>query len=118
MLSNAISIAWTSPNTRKGRPPKNRIRIEKTKKEKQNEDQSHQHLRRQSGQSPALLHGSSRLHKEGRLQPGTISLAHGGAVRRSQRRRAATRAQQQPRRQDVSGSALQPEPACHHVFHG
>src|SRR3954464_41567 len=40
--------------------------------------QSDERVRRRSGEGTALLYGSAGLREEGRLQPGAVSLAHGG----------------------------------------
>src|SRR5579859_2891676 len=50
-------------------------------KEKRNENQSDQRLRRRPGEGPALLHRNTGLYQEGRFQPGAISLADRGLVR-------------------------------------
>src|SRR5216683_2245101 len=65
-------------------------------KEKRNENQTDQRVRRRPGEGPALLYRSAGLREEGRFQPGAVSLAHGGLTRGPGRYGAAARAQRQP----------------------
>ena len=55
--------------------------------------------------------------KKDRLQPGPLSLADGSLARGAGRHRAAARAEQQPRGQNVSAGDVSTEPARRNVLH-
>src|SRR6266496_1229718 len=96
MLSNATSTAWISQHQRKGRQgDDDAAQTANVTKEKRNENQSDQRIRRRPGAGPALLYRSAGLREEGRLQPGAVSLAHSGLTRGPERHGAAAGAQRQ-----------------------
>src|SRR6266567_792883 len=97
MLSNATSTAWISQHQQKGRQGEDdAAQTARATQEKRNEDQTDQRVRRRPGEGPALLYRSAGLREEGRLQPGAVSLAHGGLTRGDGRHGAAAGTQQQP----------------------
>src|SRR5438552_9406202 len=118
MLSNATSTAWISQHQRKGRQGEDdAAQTANVTKEKRNEDQTDQRVRRRPGEGPALLYRSARLREEGRLQPGAVSLAHGGLTRGAGRHRAAAGAQQQPGGQKLPAGDLSTGPARGHALY-
>src|ERR1700739_1068670 len=129
MLSNAISTAWiTNPRTktcpwgpgnqreRKGRRSDAAAHANLTMGGT-DEDQTDQRVRRRPGEGPALLYRCDGLREEDRLQPGAVSLAHGGLSRGAGRHRAAACAEQNPGGQGVSTDAVSTESARGHVLH-
>src|SRR4029077_19077748 len=86
-------------------------------KEERNENQTDQRVRRRPGEGPALLYRSARLREEDRLQPGTISLAHGGLTRGPEGHGAAPGAQQHPSGQSLPAVHVPAKPAGGHVLH-
>src|ERR1700731_4383237 len=116
MLSNATSTAWINQHQRKGRRRRG-PNPERDIKEERNENQTDQRVRRRPGEGPALLYRSARLREEDRLQPGTISLAHGGLTRGPGRPGAAPGAQQQPSGQSLPAVHVPAKPAGGHVLH-
>src|SRR5438552_15885112 len=90
MLSNATSTAWISQHQRKGRQGEDdAAQTANLTKEKRNEDQTDQRVRRRPGEGPALLYRSARPREEGRRQPRPAPLAHGGHTSRPGRPGAA-----------------------------
>src|ERR1700761_2788955 len=99
MPLNATSTAWKThtqvltridPHQRKRRQkPDDTTQTANVTKERRNEDQSDEPICRRPGKGPALLYRSAGLRKKGRLQPGTVSLAHSGLSRRPGRYGAA-----------------------------
>src|SRR5690242_20741376 len=118
MLSNATSTARISqPQPKERQGEDGAAQTANMTKEKRNENQSDQRIRRRPGEGPALLYGGAGLREEGRLQPGAVSLAHGGLARGPGRHGAAAGAEQQPRGQSVSAGDLSTGPARGHVLH-
>ena len=72
---------------------------------------------RRPGEGPALLYRSPGLLEEGRLQPGAVSLAHGGLTRGPGRHGAAAGAQRQPGGQSLPAGNVPARPARGHVLH-
>src|SRR5690348_11684606 len=131
MLSNATSTAWIdlnraqrAPNAlcarqheRKGRQAEDAAQIASvTKKEKRNENQTDQRVRRRPGEGAALLYRNGGLRKEGRLQPGAVSLADSGLARGPGRHRTPVSAQQQPGSQSLPAGHVTARPARGHVL--
>src|SRR5580700_4815615 len=85
--------------------------------EKRNEDQTDQRVRRRPGKGPALLYRSAGLREKGRLQPGAVSLAHGGLIRGPGWHGVAAGAQQQPGGQNLPAGQVPARPARGHVLH-
>src|ERR1700721_1117528 len=96
MLSDATSTAWISQRQRKGRQREDEaVQTANVTKEKRNEDQTDQPVRRRPGEGAALLYRGAGLCQEGRFQPGAISLADGGLTGGPRRHGAAAGAQRQ-----------------------
>src|SRR6266567_2199496 len=122
MLSNATSTEWiATPRTKRQHQRKRRrndaaapanLTCEGT-----DEDQTDQRVRRRPGEGPALLYRSAGLREEGRLQPGAVSLAHGGLTRGPGRHGAAAGAQRQPGGQSLPAGDVPAGPARGHVLH-
>src|SRR6266536_1220484 len=103
MLSNATSTAWINQHQRKGRQGEDdAAQTANVTKEKRNENQTDQRIRRRPGQGPALLYGGTGLCQEGRCQAGPISLADRGPARGARRPQPAAGAQRQLSGQSVS----------------
>src|ERR1700691_2131365 len=87
MLSNATLIVWgkldrLNQHQRNGRLRRRRRGPKRgVTKEKRNENQSDQRIRRQPRHRPALLYGGTGLCQEDRFQSGPISLADRGLAR-------------------------------------
>src|SRR5208282_5898178 len=124
MLSNATSTTWINrqrkgQHQRKGRQRKDdAAQTAIGTKEKRNENQSDHPIRGRPEQGPALLHGRTGPYQEDRFQSGAVSLGDRGLARGAERHRAAARAEQQPRSQNVSAGDVSTEPARDHVLHG
>src|SRR5205814_2172801 len=91
MLSYATLIEWTvnsmdQQHPRKENKEEDAAENAKVRKEKQNENQSDQHIRGRPGEGPALLYRSIGLCQEERFEPGPISLADRGLARGAGRR--------------------------------
>src|SRR6266853_6376009 len=118
MVSNATSTTWINQHQRKGRQGEDdAAQTANVTKEKRNENQTDQRIRRRSGQGPELLYGGTGLCQEGRFQSGPISLADRGLARGVGRHGAAAGAEQQPRSQSVSAGDISTAPARGHVLH-
>src|SRR6266851_10276632 len=118
MLSNATSTAWISQHQRKRTQGEDdAVQTPNVTKEERNENQTDQRVCRRPGEGPALLYRSARLREEDRLQPGAVSLAHGGLTRGPGRHGAATGAQQQPSGQSLPAVHVPAKPAGGHVLH-
>src|SRR5437763_3347162 len=118
MLSNATSTTWINQHQRKGRQGEDdAAQTANVTKEKRNEDQTDQRVRRRPGEGPALLYQSAGLREESRLQPGAVSLAHGGLTRGPGRHGAAAGAQRQPGSQSLPAGHVPARPARSHVLH-
>src|SRR5271154_4758768 len=97
MLSNATLTAWIDQHHRKKRQAEcDAAQTANVTKEKRNENQIDQCVRRRSGEGSALLYRSAGVREEGRLQPGAVPVAHGGLGRGPGRYPTAIGAQQQP----------------------
>src|SRR5438132_8935337 len=118
MLSNPTTTAWIKQHQRKGRQGEDdAAQTANMTKEKRNENQTDQRVRRRPGEGPALLYRSAGLREEDRLQPGAVSLAHGGLTRGPGRYGAAARAQRQPGGQSLPAGPVPAKPARGHVLH-
>src|SRR5450755_666491 len=117
MLSNATSTAWNSQHQRKGRQGEHDAAQNANVTKEKNEDQTDQRVRRRPGKGPALLYRSAGLREKGRLQPGAVSLAHGGLTRGPGRHGVAAGAQQQPGDQNLPAGQVPARPARGHVLH-
>src|ERR1700730_1969857 len=81
-LSNATSTAWSGQQQQKGRQGEDdAAQTANETKEKRNENQGDQRIRRRPRQGPALLYGGTGLCQEDRFQSGPISLADRGLAR-------------------------------------
>src|ERR1700758_4646216 len=111
MLLNATSTAGNHQPQRKAKQIEGAAaQTANLTKEKSNENQTDQRIRRRPRQGPALLYRRPRLCQEGRFPSGPVSLADRRLARRAGRHAVAAGAQQQPRRQSLSASHLSTGP--------